>query len=173
MILKKLVIHVAPFAGAWIEIPYFFIKSNLACVAPFAGAWIEILFSLAWEIGLTVAPFAGAWIEMPSISKNIPFWFVAPFAGAWIEIRIAAMGTSIQTESHPSRVRGLKYYVLYGGYGELESHPSRVRGLKYGCKLFCDMGLKVAPFAGAWIEMSPSRHHYLYKFGRTLRGCVD
>ena len=35
---------VAPFAGAWIEIPVF--RRLVFCwiVAPFAGAWIEILF---------------------------------------------------------------------------------------------------------------------------------
>ena len=33
---------VAPFAGAWIEIPFFFSPTPQNSVAPFAGAWIEI-----------------------------------------------------------------------------------------------------------------------------------
>ena len=33
---------VAPFAGAWIEIPIFDAPKVFLGVAPFAGAWIEI-----------------------------------------------------------------------------------------------------------------------------------
>ena len=33
---------VAPFTGAWIEIPFLFLLSNQSPVAPFTGAWIEI-----------------------------------------------------------------------------------------------------------------------------------
>ena len=35
--------HVAPFAGAWIEIEAEIRSANEVNVAPFAGAWIEIL----------------------------------------------------------------------------------------------------------------------------------
>ena len=35
-------VHVAPFAGAWIEIIMIFNCSAEIEVAPFAGAWIEI-----------------------------------------------------------------------------------------------------------------------------------
>ena len=34
---------VAPFAGAWIEIPYSLLNAAVDGVAPFAGAWIEIM----------------------------------------------------------------------------------------------------------------------------------
>ena len=34
--------HVAPFAGAWIEIRFLIRKILPSIVAPFAGAWIEI-----------------------------------------------------------------------------------------------------------------------------------
>ena len=33
--------------------------------------------------------------------------------------------------------------------------------------------LNVAPFTGAWIEISPSSLALLIKKGRTLHGCVD
>ena len=33
-------------------------------VAPFAGAWIEMSNALACGISSPVAPFAGAWIEI-------------------------------------------------------------------------------------------------------------
>ena len=35
-----------------------------------------------------------------------------------------------------------------------ESHPSRVRGLKYGGPAYHQRLKDVAPFAGAWIEMA-------------------
>ena len=56
-----------------------------------------------------VAPFTGAWIEimMPGMAPMV--CSVAPFTGAWIEIKLKALMTGTQTESHPSRVRGLKY----------------------------------------------------------------
>ena len=79
--------------------------------------------------------------------------------------------------SHPSRVRGLKlwFYVtlfylysgrtLHGcvdwnsGYGWCVkscswSHPSRVRGLKFNKEIYAQGTDAVAPFTGAWIEMS-------------------
>ena len=36
---------VAPFAGAWIEIPEELAETMVTAVAPFAGAWIEITLS--------------------------------------------------------------------------------------------------------------------------------
>ena len=36
------IVPVAPFAGAWIEIANGFGRSNILFVAPFAGAWIEM-----------------------------------------------------------------------------------------------------------------------------------
>ena len=52
--------------------------------------------------------------------------------------------------SHPSRVRGLKYFELVEEHEKKVSHPSRVRGLKF-------------------------EHSEVIKSedGRTLRGCVD
>ena len=37
---------VAPFAGAWIEMPTLADYRLSHTVAPFAGAWIEIMFSI-------------------------------------------------------------------------------------------------------------------------------
>ena len=57
-------VHVAPFAGAWIEIIELEMVDEAWDVAPFAGAWIEILLHLIYSISYYVAPFAGAWIEI-------------------------------------------------------------------------------------------------------------
>ena len=37
--------HVAPFVGAWIEIPLPSVVTFVLTVAPFVGAWIEICVS--------------------------------------------------------------------------------------------------------------------------------
>ena len=77
----------------------------------------------------------------------------------------------------------------------MTSHPSRVRGLKYHQYALGQTHLHVAPFTGAWIEISshparriptvshPSRVRGLKFMGcrtgspeparRTLHGCVD
>ena len=56
--------------------------------------------------------------------------------------------------SHPSRVRGLKCLLrLFLKYYQ-QSHPSRVRGLKYWEDSEGFNILQVAPFAGAWNEIS-------------------
>ena len=84
--------HVAPFTGAWIEIPMdsaipdtmpeshpsrvrglksqrHRLSSRPDHVAPFTGAWIEItLKALECSWGLKVAPFTGAWIEIKCIA---------------------------------------------------------------------------------------------------------
>ena len=56
--------------------------------------------------------------------------------------------------SLPSRERGLKLHwtnTMARGGGSL---PSRERGLKCTAERGCQAELCVAPFAGAWIEMS-------------------
>ena len=80
----------------------------MKAVAPFAGAWIEIPVIQCAADRHPVAPFAGAWIEIRK-NKRIPAkGGVAPFAGAWIEI--AQKRTDIRiSKSLPSRERGLKY----------------------------------------------------------------
>ena len=62
--------NVAPFVGAWIEIPDSRVSIYVSTVAPFVGAWIEIaLFFDGCEMCL-VAPFVGAWIEITSRSLD-------------------------------------------------------------------------------------------------------
>ena len=78
--------HVAPLAGAWIEMGRAETRSRCVSVAPLAGAWIEILQS--------------AWGSVPDS--------VAPLAGAWIEISTAGYHIHGTGESPPSRGRGLK-----------------------------------------------------------------
>ena len=98
---------------------------------------------------------------------------VAPFAGAWIEIAISS-AFSTSAKSLPSRERGLKYQKAPETHRRSLSLPSRERGLKYcfdalrctasGRSLRGSVDWnnvvrkiwshgKVAPFAGAWIEI--------------------
>ena len=117
---------VAPFAGAWIEIPKIMNSILVAdrslpsrerglkfrvgiyavyifAVAPFAGAWIEIWFPPFRDLTGHVAPFAGAWIEI--IYKGFCEFVsvVAPFAGAWIEIK---MHLTKRSQCHCRSLRG-------------------------------------------------------------------
>ena len=56
--------------------------------------------------------------------------------------------------SLPSRERGLKLAIGHCTYLGQESLPSRERGLKFDCIPPHSQGHGVAPFAGAWIEIS-------------------
>ena len=61
--------RVAPFTGAWIEIPEKIGRAaGLDRVAPFAGAWIEIMMGGSGMYHNDVAPFAGTWIEIVASS---------------------------------------------------------------------------------------------------------
>ena len=53
------------------------------------------------------------------------------------------------------------------------SHPSRVRGLKSVLNARLRWRKKVAPLAGAWIEMLFSHPDKDTEYCRTPRGCVD
>ena len=79
-------LHVAPFAGAWIEItfPLFLFRSPLSLPSRERG--LKSFSSITGAFSDTVAPFAGAWIEIVFYENIISHNEVAPFAGAWIEI---------------------------------------------------------------------------------------
>ena len=64
LIIIRIWIDVAPFAGAWIEILHPVSSGETHLVAPFAGAWIEIAHPPFVATAENVAPFAGAWIEI-------------------------------------------------------------------------------------------------------------
>ncbi len=62
----------------------------LLYVAPFVGAWIEIPEAPDATSGPAVAPFVGAWIEIQNGDQMCIARYVAPFVGAWIEIYLIA-----------------------------------------------------------------------------------
>ena len=78
---------------------------------------------------------------------------VAPYAGAWIETISVPAASVILTASPPTRGRGLKLVVDIVCTPQKPSPPTRGRGLKRLWLLLpCRCG-RVAPYAGAWIEM--------------------
>ena len=77
-------------------------------VAPFTGAWIEISKKTSFQGAASVAPFTGAWIEIFEMAALDAMHSVAPFTGAWIEMTEWGGRPSASVTSHPSRVRGLK-----------------------------------------------------------------
>ena len=79
-------------------------------------------------IVVDVAPFTGAWIEIDRLYLQLlELVKVAPFTGAWIEMRHSVQVRLCPFESHPSRVRGLKY-----GACRRRRHQSLCRTL-HGC----------------------------------------
>ena len=78
---------------------------------------------------------------------------VAPFTGAWIEIEVVVALGILQSMSHPSRVRGLKW-----GWGWKITHLYNVAPFTgawieiLSAVLFSPLN-GVAPFTGAWIEI--------------------
>ena len=81
-------------------------------VAPFTGAWIEIPCALSVSVSVSVAPFTGAWIEIAAQTAGDPAHCVAPFTGAWIEIGMNDLTNAATASSLPSRERGLKWKIV-------------------------------------------------------------
>ena len=88
--------------------------------------------------------------------------------------------------SLPSRERGLKYEIYQSIFIRHESLPSRERGLKCPYTGNVHTGYSVAPFAGAWIEITyirqltedkevslPSRERGLKSEKETDFNCTD
>ncbi len=149
---NRISLVVAPFAGAWIEIPYIN-EWNLSSFMshPSRVRGLKFVAMQAVENDVAVAPFAGAWIEIFVAGASFSHALVAPFAGAWIEILTSALKPGLVETSHPSRVRGLKSFTMDA------CRPSTI----------------VAPFAGAWIEIARACLFNSTSSRRTLRGCVD
>ena len=80
-------------------------------VAPFAGAWIEIPARMTTGQSKMSLPSRGRGLKFIPILTRNEVKRVAPFAGAWIEIGLTNdRGLSVFA-SLPSRGRGLKYNV--------------------------------------------------------------
>ena len=142
-----------------------------------------------------VAPFAGAWIEIQTTADSYRAMFVAPFAGAWIEIIKCTQNESTFL-SLPSRERGLKFSAVVLSFfwapcrslrgsvdwnlpviGHIDSnHPGRsLRGsVDWNPNHYKRVNRdKVAPFAGAWIEIQADLRAFHSSSCRSLRGSVD
>ena len=119
-----------------------------------------------------VAPFAGAWIEMVWKKNNDGTTTVAPFAGAWIEIEQATTKSGTPT-SLPSRERELKCPRPGCAARPHRSLPSRERGLKWELTQRALDAPRVAPFAGAWIEIDGAMAMEIVASRRSLHGSVD
>ena len=126
-------------------------KTQKRHVAPHTGAWIEMKLDTSVSRPAEVAPHTGAWIEILKLTPSSQSSPVAPHTGAWIEIipQIAVLAGI--PESHPTRVRGLKYLPTF-------------KGVK---------GYTVAPHTGAWIEIVWITPESVVYPSRTPRGCVD
>ena len=82
------ILLVAPYAGAWIEIPV--AKYLLEHYESLPTRERGLKLPVTSPVGQleVVAPYAGAWIEMLGNSRLFDTTRVAPYAGAWIEISV-------------------------------------------------------------------------------------
>ena len=62
-------------------------------VAPFAGAWIEIPVPLSLSPPIMVAPFAGAWIEITVLSTSIQYLVSLPSRERGLKLNGVDVGT--------------------------------------------------------------------------------
>ena len=85
-----IVIAVASFAEAWIEIAYPSLSAAPAIVASFAEAWIEIDLTKLSCDKLTSPPSRRRGLKFEMLIQEIALLLVASFAEAWIEIRMKA-----------------------------------------------------------------------------------
>ena len=76
-----------------------------------------------------VASLADAWIKIQKVSEKLWMFYVASLADAWIKIKYAGC-MEVFIKSHPSRMRGLKFYKFCATSINIQSHPSWMRGLK-------------------------------------------
>ena len=142
---------VAPYAGAWIEMPPLPVRSGTLPVAPYAGAWIEILvIKPQREKGKRSLPTRERGLKLLK------------------ELLVDKAGASL-----PTRERGLKFLHPRDSCIPPESLPTRERGLKFLYPTLIPAPASVAPYAGAWIEIcdyvSSTQRHLC----RSLRGSVD
>ena len=144
--------RVAPYAGAWIEMPQKHISPLRGSVAPYAGAWIEIPIATYLSVAKPSLPTRERGLKCPQIGvqcelvKSLPTrerglksvvsvldtseTQVAPYAGAWIEIckRFHKFCLVIRRSLRGSVDWNLAVSVTVWTVG-------------------------VAPYAGAWIEI--------------------
>ncbi len=73
--------------------------------------------------------------------------------GAWIEILILPLYSTL-IWSHPTWVRGLKFESVAESALVVQSHPTWVRGLKLIFPIYSNCKSYVAPYMGAWIEIT-------------------
>ena len=145
-------IHVAPLAGAWIEIPDQRRMILYHQSLPSRERGLKFNVTNRHINRKLVAPLAGAWIEIDETAERSEAIEVAPLAGAWIEI--PSPGNCTHTAwSLPSRERGLKLHSISPYEKVLSSLPSRERGLKFFIYGTHTVSNSVAPLAGAWIEI--------------------
>ena len=120
---------VAPFAGAWIEMPLSGLTIFLDKSLPSRERGLKFFASSPEPRQIRSLPSRERGLKSESYRMTALSWIVAPFAGAWIEIKNPNRCTA-RNMSLPSRERGLKCRIAYTDAAARSSLPSRERGLK-------------------------------------------
>ena len=122
---------VAPYTGAWIEITIKYRKKRFKNVAPYTGAWIEIGLEPSLIAKQIVAPYTGAWIEIKGMLNSI-YGMTGRTLHGCVDWNIHS--TRQIPEQSSRTLHGCVDWNI-NGYNKMvinkQSHPTRVRGLKY------------------------------------------
>ena len=123
---------VAPFTGAWIEMPGWTRPSGITWSLPSRERGLKCTLLRSGQLSAVKSlPSRERGLKSHTVGAVRVGTPVAPFTGAWIEMAWAVEhGTSLA--SLPSRERGLKFQQVQNLLKQAGSLPSRERGLK--CK---------------------------------------
>ena len=101
---------------------------------------------------MLVVPLAGTWIETIENCGRKSRNFVVPLAGTWIETKRRRIGSVRQTESFPSRERGLKLAFILGLLPSSDVVPLAGTWIETCDGRRMESVVDVVPLAGTWIE---------------------
>ena len=141
-------------------------------VAPYTGAWIEISKNTRKKVILKSHPTRVRGLKYDYSPSMISSGLSHPTRVRGLKLK-EYFTPCLLILSHPTRVRGLKLTKALLSLLKLMSHPTRVRGLKCLRRCLSNDGSHVAPYTGAWIEISHFVFYACNKARRTLHGCVD
>ena len=113
--------------------------------------------------------------EKKAVRSKITHKIYRSFAPVLISIKISntrIIGPKIELPFNQFAIWLMREQIVTGPIWR-PSHPSRVRGLKYWIIPVSFLRRLVAPFTGAWIEMSGFFRQIRAGQRRTLHGCVD
>ena len=124
----------------------FYIEAH---VAPLAGAWIEMHLFIKIRLFRPSHPARGAWIEIVIVNVNNFRFKSHPARGAWIEICNGLSPFVTSSSRTPQGVRGLKWELQGNNLDKRDkSHPARGAWIEIAMSIVSFAIVEVAPRKG-------------------------